>query len=143
MMWKNNYFSFFCRTNGEIQEELDDNQSYDEDDDDDDDDDDEDDADDGDDDDEEEEEESGEKEKKKRKLLPLSALKVHTVFYWLINSEVLNWLNLLLVGSLGFDTFARLQIRVCIGKLFSLFLSKKICCGYSKEPSQWAPKTHV
>ena len=29
-----------------------------------------------------------------------------------------------------------LQIRVCIGKLFSLFLIQTICCGYSKEPSQ-------
>ena len=28
------------------------------------------------------------------------------------------------------------QIRVCIGKLFSLFLIQNICCGYSKEPSQ-------
>ena len=30
-----------------------------------------------------------------------------------------------------------LQIRVCIGKLFSLFLLQNICCGYSKEPSQF------
>ena len=29
-----------------------------------------------------------------------------------------------------------LQIRVCTGKLFFLFLSQNICCGYSKEPSQ-------
>ena len=29
-----------------------------------------------------------------------------------------------------------LQIRVCIGKLFSLYLIQNICCGYSKEPSQ-------
>ena len=29
-----------------------------------------------------------------------------------------------------------LQIRVHIGKLFSLFLIQNICCGYSKEPSQ-------
>ena len=28
-----------------------------------------------------------------------------------------------------------LQIRVCIGKLFSLLLIQNICCGYSKEPS--------
>ena len=28
------------------------------------------------------------------------------------------------------------QIRVRIGKLFSLFLSQNVCCGYSKEPSQ-------
>ena len=30
-----------------------------------------------------------------------------------------------------------LQIRVRIGKLFSLFLIQNICCGYSKELSQW------
>ena len=30
-----------------------------------------------------------------------------------------------------------LQIRVCIEKLFSLFLVQNICCEYSKEPSQW------
>ena len=30
-----------------------------------------------------------------------------------------------------------LQIRVRIGKLFSLFLVQNICCGYPKEPSQW------
>ena len=30
-----------------------------------------------------------------------------------------------------------LQIRVCIGKLFPLFLIQNICCGYSKESSQW------
>ena len=29
-----------------------------------------------------------------------------------------------------------LQIRVRIGKLFSLFLIQNICCGYLKEPSQ-------
>ena len=29
-----------------------------------------------------------------------------------------------------------LQIRVRIGKLFSLFLIQNICCRYSKEPSQ-------
>ena len=29
-----------------------------------------------------------------------------------------------------------LQIRVCIGKLFSLFLIQNICCGYSKKTSQ-------
>ena len=29
-----------------------------------------------------------------------------------------------------------LQIRVRIGKLFSLFLIQNICCGYSKKPSQ-------
>ena len=29
-----------------------------------------------------------------------------------------------------------LQIRVRMVKLFSLFLIKDICCGYSKEPSR-------
>ena len=35
------------------------------------------------------------------------------------------------------DDQSGLQIRVRIGKLFSLFLILNICCGYSKEPSQW------
>ena len=30
-----------------------------------------------------------------------------------------------------------LQIRVCIGNYFLNFSSKSICCGHSKEPSQW------
>ena len=30
-----------------------------------------------------------------------------------------------------------LQIRVHTGKLFPFFLNQNICCGYSKEPSQW------
>ena len=30
-----------------------------------------------------------------------------------------------------------LQIRVHTGKLFFLFLNQNICCGYSKERSQW------
>ena len=33
-------------------------------------------------------------------------------------------------------TQSGLQIRVRIGKLFSLFLIQNICFGYSKEPSQ-------
>ena len=33
--------------------------------------------------------------------------------------------------------YSGLHIRVCIGKLFSLFPIQNICCGYSKEPSQW------
>ena len=33
--------------------------------------------------------------------------------------------------------YSGLQIIVYIGKLFSLFLIQNICCGYSKEPSQW------
>ena len=32
---------------------------------------------------------------------------------------------------------AGLQIRVHTGKLFFLFLNQNLCCGYSKEPSQW------
>ena len=32
---------------------------------------------------------------------------------------------------------AGLQIRVHTGKLFFLFLHQNICCGYSKELSQW------
>ena len=47
-------------------------------------------------------------------------------------SEIqLNFLNHILLLLLS-----GLQISVCIGKLFSLFLIQKICCGYSKEPSQ-------
>ena len=42
-----------------------------------------------------------------------------------------NFLNHIL-----FLLLSGLQIRVCIGKLFSLFLIQNICCGYSKEPSQ-------
>ena len=36
----------------------------------------------------------------------------------------------------AFHVVTGLQIRVRIGKLFSLFLIQNICCGYSKEPSQ-------
>ena len=32
--------------------------------------------------------------------------------------------------------FKGLQMRVLIVKLLFLFLTQKICCGYSKEPSQ-------
>ena len=39
-------------------------------------------------------------------------------------------LNKILVPGTG------LQIRVRIGKLFSLFLIQNICCGYSKELSR-------
>ena len=34
------------------------------------------------------------------------------------------------------DSNPGLQIRVCTGYLFSLFLIQKIWCGYSKELSQ-------
>ena len=36
-----------------------------------------------------------------------------------------------------FRANAGLQIRVHNWKLFFLFLNQNICCGYSKEPSQW------
>ena len=45
-----------------------------------------------------------------------------------IQFNFLNHILLLLLSGL--------QIRVHIGKLFSLFLIQNICCGYSKEPSQ-------
>ena len=38
--------------------------------------------------------------------------------------------------SRAMNVFAGLQIRVCIGKLFFLFLIQNIFCEYSKEPSQ-------
>ena len=34
-------------------------------------------------------------------------------------------------------TYPGLQIRVCNWKLLFLFLNQNICCGYSKELSQW------
>ena len=45
---------------------------------------------------------------------------------------------LLLVAMLTYTAVleAGLQIRMRIGKLFSLFLIQNICCGYTKEPSQ-------
>ena len=39
--------------------------------------------------------------------------------------------------DLGTQCNPGLQIRVRIGKLFSLFLIQDKCCGDSKEPSQW------
>ena len=39
-------------------------------------------------------------------------------------------------GDICFFCAIDLQIRVDIGKLFSLFLIQNICCGYSKELSQ-------
>ena len=41
-----------------------------------------------------------------------------------------------LCKSCDLKHYTGLQIRVRIGKLFSLFLIQIICCGYSKEPSQ-------
>ena len=32
---------------------------------------------------------------------------------------------------------AGLELRVCNEKIIFLFLDQNICCGYSKEPSQW------
>ena len=40
-----------------------------------------------------------------------------------------------LQSKLVFDT--GLKIRMPIGNLISSFLTQNICCGYSKEPSQW------
>ena len=39
------------------------------------------------------------------------------------------------VNLLKYLNASGLQIKVRIGKLFSLFLIQNICCGYSKEPS--------
>ena len=36
------------------------------------------------------------------------------------------------------------RLRECNKKkIIFLFLIQNICCGYSKEPFFWAPKTHV
>ena len=40
-------------------------------------------------------------------------------------------------GSRMQAIWSGLQIKVRIGKSFSLFRIQNICCGYSKEPSQW------
>ena len=40
------------------------------------------------------------------------------------------------IQNMQFHMYSGLQIRVCIGKLFTLFLMQNICCRYSKEPSQ-------
>ena len=39
--------------------------------------------------------------------------------------------------------YAGTQIRVCTWKLFFLFLNQNICCGYTKEPSQWVGSFEV
>ena len=46
------------------------------------------------------------------------------------------YLDLYVLGEKLKVMLAGLQIRVRIGNLFSLFLIRNICCGYSKEPSQ-------
>ena len=43
----------------------------------------------------------------------------------------------LLIISIYMYTKRGLQIRMHIWKLFFLFLYQNICCGYSKDPSQW------
>ena len=59
--------------------------------------------------------------------------------YWYANDPASTLGSLLhkrLMSQKLLRTLAGLQIRVRIGKLFSLFLIQNICCGYSKEPSQ-------
>ena len=49
------------------------------------------------------------------------------------------WVNFIVLSYdiiSGSDIVSGLQIRVHIGKLFSLFLIQNICCGYSKESSR-------
>ena len=36
-----------------------------------------------------------------------------------------------------FFLLSGLQLKVCNRKIIFLFLNQNICCGYSKEPSQW------
>ena len=45
--------------------------------------------------------------------------------------------NCMLNFFLSKPVYTGLQIRVRTRKLFFLFLNQNICCGYSKEPSQW------
>ena len=67
--------------------------------------------------------------------LPLSKTR-KTVFFLCRGPYVAFQFGSILV-SLPLGTLETgLQIRVHIGKLFSLFLIQNICCGYSKEPSQ-------
>ena len=49
------------------------------------------------------------------------------------NFKLKNWL----IWTYDFvkDVVTRIQIRMRIGKLFSLFLIQNMCSGYSKEPS--------
>ena len=48
---------------------------------------------------------------------------------WILKRTVLLWQCSFSTKSI---TYVGLQIRVCIGKLFSLFLIQNICCGCSK-----------
>ena len=45
-------------------------------------------------------------------------------------------LHIALIVLKSFHVGPGLQIRVCIGKIFSLFLIQNICCAYSNELSQ-------
>ena len=50
---------------------------------------------------------------------------------------VLPAMSILSEKSFTHNHYTGLQIRVPTGKLFFLFLDQNICCGCSKEPSQW------
>ena len=58
---------------------------------------------------------------------------------------VTSWLLLTIYDN--FMIISGLQIRLRNWKIFSLFLNQNICCGYSKEPSQYflyfSTKTYV
>ena len=61
-----------------------------------------------------------------------------TVLYRMLKQGALSTIySSLSTGVQCWSTLTGIQIRVRIGKLFSLFLIQNICCGYSKEPSQW------
>ena len=51
-------------------------------------------------------------------------------------SIMLHLIKVCIVCYVEKTTFTCLQIRVCTGILFFLFLNQDICCGCSKEPSQ-------
>ena len=71
-----------------------------------------------------------------------SALSSASLFWLPINNFWPLWPNMN-VYSIGKSYVTELQIRVCIGKLFSLFLIQNICCGYSKEPSQFKKNPYL
>ena len=63
------------------------------------------------------------------------------LIYWrtqLLDTKL--W-NGILISSSYFLTLIGLQIRMHIWKSLFLYLIQNICCGYSKEPSHWEPKT--